>query len=212
VLGNVTGNPVRIHCSGRTDSGVHARAQVAHVDLEAVSFPGKLQRSMNALLESDIRIMHLRRVRADFHARYDAVGKEYRYYIWNGPVLAPFLARYRLHVRHRLDTDHMQHAASLLVGEHDFAAFSANPNREIDGTCRILYGLDIRRRGHEIMITARGNGFLYKMVRSLAGYLVRVGSGALPPESAQSILASRIRTARVPTAAGKGLFLWRVQY
>lgn len=212
VLKELTGHPVRVESSGRTDRGVHARAQVAHADLKTRTPVGKLQVGMNALLGPDIRILRVQHVPDSFHARYSAKGKEYRYFIWNHPVMDPFLRHTRTHIRDVLDVDGMTQAAAKLTGRHDFAAFSANPNREIDGTVRHLYALDVRKRGYEIVIRAHGDGFLYKMVRSLAGYLIRVGRGELTPDSAAMILDSKIRTARVPTARPEGLFLWRVQY
>ena len=111
-----------------------------------------------------------------------------------------------------LDIAAMNTAAKRLVGRHDFAAFSANPHYERDGTVRHLRELKVMRRGREFTIVARGDGFLYKMVRSLAGFLIRVGAGDLKPEVAAEILTSKIRTARVPTAAPQGLFLWSVHY
>jgi tRNA pseudouridine38-40 synthase len=106
----------------------------------------------------------------------------------------------------------MNRAARHLVGRQDFAAFSANPHREINGTVRHLWDLRVRRSGREVIIVARGDGFLYKMVRSLAGFLIRVGAGEVDPGAAAVILGSKVRTARVPTAPGCGLFLWRVYY
>lgn len=211
-LKDLTGESRRIYCSGRTDAGVHAREQVAHFDLAAPVVLRKLLLGFNALLPEDIRVFSLRKAPADFHARYKATGKEYRYFIWNGPVLPPWLRYYRTWVRTPLDVHAMSEAARALVGKNDFAAFSANPNREVDGTVRHLRELKVRRRGREIVLVAKGDGFLYKMVRSLAGFLLRVGTGELPPETARVILESKNRTARVPTAAPQGLFLWKVFY
>jgi len=115
-------------------------------------------------------------------------------------------------VRPRLDVTAMRRAAALLEGRRDFSAFSANPSREVESHVRDVTELRVRRRGQEIVIVARGEGFLYKMVRSLAGFLIRVGEGAAPPEAAHEILESRTRTARVPTAPACGLFLWKVTY
>ncbi len=212
VLHKLTGESPRVECSGRTDSGVHARGQVAHFDLAAAPPAARLKRGMNALLAEDIRIMALRPAAADFHARFSAAGKEYRYFIWNGPDTPPWLRLYRAPVYSKLEVAAMRTAAAALIGEHDFAAFSANPNREIDGTVRELRKLQVLARGPEITIVAQGNGFLYRMVRSLAGFLIRVGRGELPPDAAAAILASKTRTARVPTAPAQGLFLWRVFY
>ena len=212
VLAELTGRKERVHCCGRTDAGVHARAQVAHFDLDTPVVGKKILKGFNALLEEDIRIVSIRKTAPDFHARFDAKGKEYRYYIWNDEILPPFVRYYRLHVRPKLNVAAMNKAAQRLVGKNDFAAFSANPNREVDGTVRHLRYLKVRKSGHEICIVARGDGFLYKMVRSLAGYLIRVGTGELEPDTASVILDSKLRTARVPTAPPQGLFLWRVWY
>jgi tRNA pseudouridine38-40 synthase len=211
-LKQVTGEPTRVQCSGRTDASVHAIGQVAHFDLAKSFTLDKLQFSLNAVLPEDIRVLALRRARPDFHARFSPKGKEYRYFIWNNPVMPPHLRHYHYLVRKPLDVVAMRCAAKLLVGKQDFAAFSANPNREISGTVRHLHGLAVTRRGHEIVIRARGDGFLYKMVRSLAGFLIRVGAGDLPPESARTILDAKLRTATVPTAPPQGLFLWKVFY
>lgn len=211
-LTEITGFRVRVHASGRTDAGVHARAQPAHFDLPVRPDPSRLMLGLNAVLPADIRVLSLRRVPAAFHARYACRSKEYRYFIHNRPVLDPFRRRYAAWERRPLDVAAMQRAAARLVGRHDFAAFSANPNREIGGTARHLSRLDVRRRGGEIVIAAEADGFLYRMVRSLAGFLIRVGRGEIAPEAAAEILDSKVRTARVPTAPPQGLFLWRVRY
>ena len=204
--------PVKLHGSGRTDQGVHAAGQVAHCDLPFRLAAADLARALNALLPADIRILRVQQVGAAFHARRNASRKEYRYYIWNDDVISPFLRLYRTHVRAPLDVRAMRQAAALLVGRHDFAAFTANPNRALESTRRHVMKLTVSRQGPEIVIRAQSDGFLYKMVRSLAGFLIRVGEGVVPPEEARAILRSRIRTARVPTALPQGLFLWRVWY
>ncbi len=209
----VTTEKVIAHGSGRTDQGVHARRQVVHVDLERDGdVVTALRKGLNAVLPPDIRVDQVRRVRSDFDARRSAIRKEYRYFIWNGPVVPPFLRLYRTQIRDPLDVAAMARAARLLEGKHDFAAFTANPNRFVETTVRHLSRLTVRRRGAEIVISATADGFLYKMVRSLAGFLIRVGEGAVPPEGARVILHSRERTARVPTAPPQGLFLWQVTY
>jgi tRNA pseudouridine38-40 synthase len=211
-LKQITGEPAKLHGSGRTDQGVHARRQVAHVDLPDPWEAAKLMTALNAVLPGDIRIMRATRAPRTFHARRSVRVKEYRYFIWNGEVMPPVKRRYATHVRKPLDAGLMQEAASLLVGTHDFSAFAANPKRHVETHVRRLDRLDVRKRGSEITIVAAGEGFLYKMVRSLAGFLMRVGEGAVPPAVAKEILHSRTRTARVPTAAPEGLFLWNVTY
>jgi tRNA pseudouridine38-40 synthase len=211
-LETVTGIAARVQSSGRTDAGVHARAQVIHFDLPSEIVEDRLRKSLNALLDPDVRVETVKRAPPGFHCRYSVKRKEYRYFIWNGEVVPPFVRRYRCRVARPLDVDKMNDAARLLEGERDFAAFSANPNREIDGTVRTLMQLTVRRTGPELIIAAVGDGFLYKMVRSLAGHLIRVGTGETDPEVTRDILASKTRTARVPTAPPEGLFLWRVTY
>ncbi len=211
-LKQLTGETVRVHSCGRTDTGVHARAQVAHFDLAQPWDSGVLQKGLNAVLPDAIRVPELRRAAADFHARYDARGKEYRYFIWNSPVECPLHRRQAVHIRPPLDLGAMRRAAAMLEGTHDFAAFSANPHREIEGTVRTLWRLTVSRRGKLVMVSATGDGFLYKMVRSLAGHLLRVGQGKVSVEETRAILDSRVRTARVETAPAHGLCLWKIHY
>jgi len=210
---SVTGEAVVVHASGRTDHGVHARGQVVHADFERPrDLTATLTRGMNAVLPPDIRVLDARPVADWFHARRSVLSKEYRYFIWNDEVVPPFIRAYRTHVRGRLDAEAMAKAASSLAGRHDFAAFTANPNRFVESTVRNLTCLSVKRKGVEIVILARADGFLYKMVRSLAGFLIRVGEGAVHPEAAGRVLLSRVRTAGVPTAPPQGLFLWNVKY
>jgi tRNA pseudouridine38-40 synthase len=191
---------------------VHACGQAAHVDMTAKIPPVKIMQAMNSMLPPDIRLLQIEKVKNTFHARRNAVSKEYRYLIWNKPVMSPFLCRYRAHIRKSLDVKAMRQAARLLTGKHDFAAFTANPQRIVESTVRTLSLLSVRRKGSEISIIARSDGFLYRMVRSLAGFLIRVGQGDLPPATAARILNKKVRTAVVPTAPPQGLFLWKVNY
>ena len=119
---------------------------------------------------------------------------------------------YQLHVKQKLDVEAMRKAASMLEGLHDFASFTANPRTIVYSTIRRVFELKVRKRGSEIVIIARGEGFLYKMVRALAGWLLRVGKGEVPAEDTPSILEQQLRTSQVPTAPARGLFLWRVSY
>ena len=203
---------VRVEASGRTDAGVHARGQVVHVDLPKRVNPVYVKRGLNAQLSGELRILGVQRVAEDFHARFDAVSKEYRYFIYNGMVVPPPLRLYRLQEGRRLDVKRMQAAADRLVGEHDFAAFAANRGYGEEDTVRQLTMLRVVRRGAEVVVLARSNGFLYKMVRSLTGFLMDVGMGRVEPEEGTTILERGERTARVQTAQPQGLFLWRVLY
>jgi tRNA pseudouridine38-40 synthase len=212
VLRQLSGETVKVHGSGRTDQGVHARRQVAHFDLEKSFTAKKLRTAMNALLPVDIRVHLAEKVDSEFHARWHTTSKQYRYLIWNSSDVPPFLRLYRSHVRTSLDVDAMSEAAAHLLGEHDFTAFTANSNDVVDNPVRKLTRLDVTKKGSEIVIIAEGNGFLYKMVRSLAGFLIKVGKGVAPPAEAAEVLASGKRTEHVQTAPPEGLFLWKVNY
>ena len=208
----MTSEQTKVHGSGRTDRGVHARQQVAHFDLAASFAPESFLKGLNANLPADVRVLKVRLAAPSFHARRSARAKQYRYFIWNGAILPPVRRRYAAHIRKTLNVGSMNDAAALLVGRHDFAAFSANPDRIVESTVRTLKELRVRKASHEVVIVASADGFLYKMVRSLAGFLIRVGEGAVPPSAAREILASKTRTATVPTAPPQGLFLWNVSY
>ncbi|QBG46160.1 tRNA pseudouridine(38-40) synthase TruA [Verrucomicrobia bacterium S94] len=203
---------VRVESSGRTDAGVHARAQVAHFVLPKKVDTRYFMRGLNAQLDRDIRVTSFQQVPDDFHARFSAVGKEYRYFIYNGLIVPPTKRLYRLQEGRPLDVERMRAAAELLVGEHDFAAFSANPKRELNGTVRTIHSFKVRKHGADITLEVQGNGFLYKMVRSLAGILIDVGIGRREPGIINEIFAHGKRTAVVQTAQPQGLFLWKVFY
>lgn len=207
------GQPVAVHGSGRTDAGVHADGQVAHVDLPRVMTPVQLRRAINARLPNrDVRVLSAEPVADDFDARRSATGKEYRYRIWNDEILHPLRRRYCAHVVRPLDLDAMRDGAAQFVGEHDFAAFAANPSREVESTVRTIYALDIVQDEPLVELRVSGNGFLYKMVRSIAGFLIAVGTGKEEPAAVAEVMESRIRTARVESAPPQGLTLWRVWY
>jgi len=211
-ISKLTREKVKVHGSGRTDQGVHAKLQVAHFDMNKALPAVSLRRGLNALLPADIRILNAKTAEPGFHARRSALSKEYRYFIWNAEIMPPFLRKYRTHVKTCLDTKAMAEAASYLVGHHDFTSFTANPNRKIEVFVRQLLELRVVKHGSEIVFIASGNGFLYRMVRSIAGFLIRVGEGAVAAGETQRILRSCTRTGRVPTAPPEGLFLWKVRY
>jgi tRNA pseudouridine38-40 synthase len=212
VLATIDGRRVVVHGSGRTDAGVHARAQVASCAMRTAHPPAVLVRALNAHLPGDIRVLRVQRVQADFHARFSAKGKEYRYQIDTGAVADPFQRAYAWHHPRPLDLAAMRRAARVLRGKHDFAALSANPMREVESTVRTLTRLAVASSDDRITITARADGFLYKMVRTLVGALVKVGEGRLSVDELQQILEAKKRTALIETAPAHGLFLWRVYY
>jgi len=203
--------PVRIHGSGRTDSGVHAHGQVFHFDAEWRHGTEKLLAAFRTGLPTAIQIKSVRPVAAGFHARFQAKGKRYVYHLHRGDA-DPFTRPYCWTVFKPLDFPAMQAAAAVLRGRHDFRAFTALNGPAKEDTVRDLRRLDLSRRGARIRITAEADGFLFRMVRSLAGVLVAVGEGKLSVAQVRAILASRERTAAVQTAPAQGLFLERVFY
>jgi tRNA pseudouridine38-40 synthase len=203
--------PLRIHGSGRTDAGVHAREQVFHFDAAWKHDPAKLLAAFRVGLPSAIQVRTVRRVSPQFHARFSATGKRYEYFVQLGDP-DPFTRPYCWPVFRPLDVGAMQAAAEALCGEHDFRAFTALNGPEKEDTVRHLRRLEVKRRGNRIRITAEANGFLYKMVRSLAGVLVATGEGKIGIAKVKELLAGRSRTAAVQTAPPQGLFLVKVFY
>jgi len=210
-LGAILGQPVRIAGSGRTDAGVHALGQVFHFDAAWPHGEEKLLSALRTGLPPTIQIKSARPVRAEFHARFDAHGKRYEYRVHLGDA-DPFVRPYCWSVFRPLDVEAMRTAASRLIGRHDFRAFTALNGPAREDTVRTLHRLNVLQRGRRLRIVCEGDGFLYKMVRSLAGALVSVGEGKLSPADLGAILASRQRTAAVQTAPAKGLFLVKVFY
>jgi tRNA pseudouridine38-40 synthase len=212
-LKGIVGHAVKIHGSGRTDQGVHGRGQVAHVDLTCRMGAESVGRALNARLPQDIRILKVAQAKPDFHARRSAAGKEYRYFVWNDSTMLPDRRLYAAHAYRKLDVAAMRAAARHFIGRHDFASFTANPQREVESTVRTIFSFTVSKRGKEIVFSVSGEGFLYKQVRSMVGFLMRVGEGAEKPEAVAELLKSCApRKARVPSAAAHGLFLWRVWY
>lgn len=210
-LAQIFKTTLRIHGSGRTDAGVHALGQVFHFDAEWRHGREKLLAALRVGLPTAIQIRSLRRVGAAFHSRFGATGKRYVYHVHLGDA-DPFTRPFCWTVFKPLDVGLMQAAAAELLGRHDFRAFTALNGPEREDTVRELRRLEVRKRGRRITITAEADGFLYKMVRSLAGVLVAAGEGKLTPAQVREILAARQRTAAVQTAPAQGLFLMKVFY
>ncbi len=210
-LAQIFKTQIRIHGSGRTDAGVHARAQVFHFDAEWTHGTGKLLPAMRVMLPPQIQIKSVRRASAEFHARFSATGKRYDYFVHLGDA-DPFTRPYCWPVFRPLDLDAMEACAAELRGTHDFRAFSALNGTEREDTVRDLRRLEIVKRGRMIRITAEANGFLYKMVRSLVGVLVPAGEGRISSMQVREILAGRKRVPLVQTAPPQGLFLTKVYY
>jgi len=210
-LTEILKTPVRIHGSGRTDAGVHARGQVFHFDAIWPHGSDAILAALRGGLPITIQVKSAKKVSDDFHSRFQAKGKRYAYFIHLGDT-DPFTRPYRWCLFRPLDVKAMEQAAKVLCGRHDFRAFTALNGPAKENTVRNLRVLEVLKRGNEVRITAEGEGFLYKMVRSLVGVLVAVGEGRLEVAKVSEILDSRRRTAVVPTAPPQGLCLMKVFY
>jgi tRNA pseudouridine38-40 synthase len=210
-LAQILGAPTRIHGSGRTDSGVHALAQVFHFDADWRHGPEKLVAAFRVGLPPTIQVKSVQATAPDFHARFQATGKRYVYHLSLGDA-DPFTRPSCWTVFRELDLAAMQAATELLRGRHDFRAFTALNGPAREDTVRDLRRFDLVRRGRRLQVTMEAEGFLYKMARSLVGGLVAVGEGKLTLADLRAILASRERTMAVKTAPAQGLFLAKVFY
>ena len=172
----------------------------------------KLPLALNAWLPEDIRISSASRVRQDFHARFNATGKEYRYFIWNASAMNPLLRGKAWHVPRPLDLQKMKKAATSFVGRHDFRSFTANPGYSRESTVRTISACRFKRSARLLTIVIQGDGFLYKMCRGIVGTLVQVGLGKLRVDAIDGILSRRDRRVGGMTAPAHGLVLWKVMY
>jgi len=210
-LSGIADESVRVICAGRTDRGVHARAQVIHFDTGAERPDSAWVRGANAMLPEAAAILWARRVTPEFHARYSALSRTYRYLLVNRPVRPALAARHAGWHHAPLSLEAMRDAAALLLGEHDFSAFRA-AECQAKNPVRTLYTIDILRRGECVEFTLRANAWLQHMVRNIVGLLVYVGKGKHPPQWAGEVLASRDRARAAPTFAAEGLYLDAVEY
>jgi tRNA pseudouridine38-40 synthase len=211
----ICSEPLRVHGAGRTDAGVHALAQCAHVDLPARRYqPDRWVSALNGVLPPAIRIMRCRFVSEKFHARFSAKGKTYRYRIWNAPVMPPLVNGRAWHVTKPLDFDRMKSAAQEFCGRHDFAAFAANRGTPETDTVRTIRAVRLRRAGVCFAIEFDGEGFLYKMVRMMIATIIQAGAGFSSPQEIRARLESprKQNPHRRMAAPADGLFLVRVRY
>src|SRR6185369_6006760 len=203
----VTRGAVRVHGAGRTDAGVHAFTQCAHVDVSKFLPVDRWIKALNALLPSAIRVLRCRYVSKDFHARLSAKGKIYRYRIWTAPVLPPFEYRHAWHLAQPIDLKILKSAAKHFVGTHDFAAFAANRGKSASrtdssrgepepSTIRTINSVRVRKKGPCLAIEFDGNGFLYKMVRLMVGALVKCALGKMRVEE----ITSRLHSGKISSA------------
>ncbi len=211
-ISEIFSEKIRIHGSGRTDAGVHAKAQVFHFDAEWTHSAENLQAALRSGLPAGIQIFKVSVADVGFHARYSAQGKRYAYNIFEG-YAPPYKSRYFWSMqRRRLDIEKMNDAAEVLLGEHDFTAFSANRGHEEDNPVKTLRVLKISKKGREIRLLTEGSGYLYKMVRIITGAMVDVGLGKLSKSDIERILEGKKRTNAFQTAPACGLFLEKVFY
>jgi tRNA pseudouridine38-40 synthase len=205
----------RVHSSSRTDTGVHALGMVAHFEApraECRMTMRKLALALNAWLPEDIRILSAVRAQHDFHARFQATGKQYRYFVWNHAAMNPLIRHSAWHVPCPLDLGAMRLAAPFFLGQHDFQSFAANPGYAKVSTVRTLARCELKQRGRLLTFVIEGDGFLYKMCRGIVGTLVQVGLGKFPADEVQRMLAKRDRRLAGMTAPAHGLVLWKVYY
>lgn len=211
-LARFEGAPVTVHGAGRTDAGVHALGQVASVRVTCAHDVATLTRALNAQLPEDVRVLAVEEVASDFHARFSATAKTYRYMIRNGPIATPFERAYVWHLPEPLNVAAMQRAAALLVGTHDFAAFQS-VGTETPGSVRTVVRSGVLQVEPSLLAyQVTGEGFLRYMVRAVTGTLVEVGRGWRDPDSITSLLAGGRRSDAGATAPPQGLFLVAVDY
>ncbi len=210
-IAKVADHPVRVHCAGRTDTGVHALGQVIHFDSPATRTMRSWVLGSNVHLPRDVALLWAQPVDETFHARFSATARHYRYVILNRAV-RPAILDQRVTWFHRpLEVERMQAAAAYLVGEHDFSSYRAL-SCQAKSPVRTLYQLDVNRCTDEVRIALVANGFLHHMVRNIAGVLMSIGAGDRKPAWAGEVLAVRDRRLGGVTAAPGGLYLMKVDY
>lgn len=206
------GQHIRIQASGRTDTGVHAKGQAIHFESPFDLPEYNWKRALNTLLPGDLYIHDVQKVHIGFHARYDAIEKEYRYYVWNKSETDIFKRNYAYQFRYPLNIEAMQAACTYLEGTHNFTTFSSAKATIKGSKERTLHEVSCNQDGKEIVFIFRGNGFLYNMVRIIVGVLLDIGQGKRSPSDIHPLLAERDRTLVGETVPPQGLYLWCVKY
>ena len=210
-LEKLTGAHVTLHGASRTDAGVHALGQSVHFDTDS-RIPGeKFSYALNALLPHDIRVSFSEDAAEGFHARFSTKGKRYRYLFWDAPHAGALNRNTHAHSIYPLDVEKMRAEADALIGTHDFAAFAASGS-VVKDTVRAIWKADVTRDGHEVKLIVEGSGFLYNMVRIIAGTLRDVGSGKLEPGALKRAIETGDRLDLGVTAPAHGLTLMKVFY
>lgn len=211
VLGTLQGHPVNVIGAGRTDAGVHARAMTANVVLDVTETPDAIRDYLNRYLPDAIAVREVKEAAPRFHARYNALGKTYRYTCHTGLVKPVFDRKYVTLLDYDPDVEKMRQAAAYLLGENDFASFCGNPRMK-KSTVRLVDHIAIERRKDRVVFTFHGTGFLQNMVRIMVGTLLEVGRGYWTPEQVRDILSAKDRKQAGPTAPPEGLCLMKVDY
>lgn len=207
----LTGEAPVVHGAGRTDAGVHAAAQVASVRVDITHPCATIRRAVNVHLPADIRLLEVEDAAPSFHARFDAVGKTYRYRLVTADVVHPFDRWWVWHLPGRFDVSAMQAAVTMFVGTHDFAAFQA-ARTDITDTVRTIHRADLMETSDGVILEVSGTGFLRHQVRTMMGTVVDVGAGRRTAESVSALMASRDRAQAGDTAPPQGLTLVAVHY
>ena len=211
ILKQMTGEEIEIIGSGRTDSGTHARGQVANFKTETSMTRAEMLDFLNRYLPRDIVVTKVEEVQDRFHARYNCTGKQYSYYVWNNVIPTVFERNHSFHYPQKLDLDKMNQACEKLVGTHDFIGFSALKKSK-KSTVRTIEKLSIEQEGSMLHFTFVGDGFLYKMVRIIVGTLLEIGSGSMDVTEIENIFEKKVRQQAGETVPAQGLFLDDVYY
>ena len=204
-LARVADREIRVTCCGRTDSGVHALCQVAHFDTDAVRSERSWVLGLNSHMPAGASVLWIRETDEDFHARFSAFSRSYRYLIVNRWIRPALDVSRKSWCRTPLDADNMNRAAQLLLGEHDFTSFRASAC-QAQHAVREIQDISVQRDGDVVQLDVSANGFLYHMVRNIAGSLIKVGKGEAVPAWVGEVLEKQDRTLAAPTAAPEGLY------
>lgn len=208
-----SGQPVKVHGAGRTDSGVHAYGQVIHFDLPQARDEEKLRFGLDTQSPEDIDVVSIQQVPDDFHARYNPHSKTYEFLVDTGRPKNPMMRAYATHFPYTVDLAAMQDAIADLIGTHDFTGFTAS-GTSVQNKVRTITEAKVERdpKTGFLVFTFSGNGFLYKQVRNMVGTLLKIGNGRMPVGQVKTILAAKDRNLAGPTAAGNGFYLKEITY
>ncbi|MCM8763514.1 MAG: tRNA pseudouridine(38-40) synthase TruA [Candidatus Omnitrophica bacterium] len=212
-LEKIFGKRIKLIGSGRTDSGVHALGQVANFRCDTYLKPLNILNALNSYLSSDVRVLKVKEVEKEFHARFSAKSKVYRYIILNHPVASVFYRNYSWWIKQRLDYYAMRRTIRLFLGKHNFKAFTTtDPKRKTQNFVRTVKKISFKKYRDFLIFEIEADGFLYKMVRNIVGTLVEVGKGKLTPRDVRNIFSTKERKFSGPSAPARGLFLLKVKY